>query len=336
MRFGRTLVSFIGLTVTLFSAELWLMGELAAQKSRIVFTHLGFDNFEIYVMDDDGRNQENLSNHPVDDKDPDWSPDGTKIAFVSNRNVRVYQIYVMDADGTNQIRLTDGPREKRFPDWSPDGGKIAFTVRDAEPHIAVMDADGNNRVRLEDHATEPSWSPDGGQIAFLSWRDGNHEIFVIGADRQGLEKVTHDLLGGHSPSFSPDGRRIAYYEGHEGFRHIFVIGVDGKNRKRLTHNQEHHSHPTWSPDGGAIAYVVYNDVFFGNATIHLMTADGKYLKQLSDVHVGIDYQPDFSPVGLAVPPTAVSPTSKTATIWGRLKARTSDSVRDSLLNDEPR
>ena len=67
MRFGRTVVWFIGLTVMLLSAELWLIGGLAAQGSRIVFSHLIFDNFEIYVMDPDGRNRENLSNHPVDD-----------------------------------------------------------------------------------------------------------------------------------------------------------------------------------------------------------------------------------------------------------------------------
>ena len=76
------------------------MGGLAAQGSRIVFSHLAFDNFEIYVMDADGGNRKNLSNNPVDDEDPDWSPDGTKIAFVSRRTGE-YQIYVMDTDGTN-------------------------------------------------------------------------------------------------------------------------------------------------------------------------------------------------------------------------------------------
>ena len=301
-----------GLCVCMTSGELWLRHGFAAQKSRIVFATLRFDNLEISVMDADGGNQENLTNHPVDDMDPAWSPDGTKIAFVSNRNDGVYQVYVMDADGTNQIQLTDGPREKRFPDWSPDGGKIAFTVRDAEPHIAVMDADGNNRERFEDHATEPSWSPDGKKIAFLSWRDKNHGIYAIGTDGQGLEKVTH----GHSPSYSPDGRRIAYYEGHKGFRHVYVIDTDGKNRQRLTHNQGHHSHPTWSPDGEAIAYMVYKDVFFLGAKIHLMTTDGNHLKQLSDVHDGLDFHPDFSTVG---PAMSVSPTSNTATTWGRLK-----------------
>ena len=96
-------------------------------------------------MDADGGNQENLTNHPAYDYYPDWSPDGTKIAFVSDRNGDRTQIYVMDADGKNVIRLTDGPGQKYDPDWSPDGRKIAFSVHGWDLHIAVMDADGGNR-----------------------------------------------------------------------------------------------------------------------------------------------------------------------------------------------
>ncbi len=318
MRFGRTLVSFTGLTVMLLSAELWLMGGLAAQESRIVFSSLAFDNFEIYVMDADGGNRENLSNHPLHDKDPDWSPDGTKIAFVSNRNDGEYQIYVMDADGTNQIRLTDGPRRKRHPDWSPDGGKIAFAIHDGRSHIEVMDADGNNRVVFENEAAGPSWSPDGGKIAFVSIRDGGLENYVIGVDGQGLERLTHGFSGGFNPSFSPDGQRILYEVWNKEFYNIYVMGADGKNQKRLTDNQENYQAPAWSPDGGKIAYVVSNDDAPFDRKIHLMTADGKYIKQLSKVRDVIDDQPDFSPVGLAVYPS----TNKT-TIWGRLKKRAS-------------
>ena len=313
MRFKLTprFMLFTVLCICLTSEEVWLRNALAVNTGRIVFTSLRDGNAEIYVMDADGGNQVNLTNHPAHDAGPDWSPDGTKIAFDSDRNGGKAQIHVMDADGKNVIRLTDGPMEKSHPDWSPDGTKIAFSVHDLEDYVAVMDADGRNREMLEDRAREPSWSPDGKQIAFVQ-----NEIYVIGVGGQGRKRVTDDLGGKSSPSFSPDGRRIAYEAHHEEFHHIFVVGADGRNRVRLTHHEEHHSGPAWSLDGQVIAYSVLDGIWpvnFGG-TIHLMTSDGRHIRQLSDGRNARDFEPDISPLGLAV-----SPATKTSTNWGKLK-----------------
>ena len=104
---------------------------------------------------------------------------------------------------------------------------------------------------------------------------------MIDADGLGLKLMTRGSVGGPAHRFLPTGGRIAYYASHEGIYHIYVVRVDGKNLKRLTHDQGH---------------VVSKDDFPLGAKIHLMTADGKYLKQLSIVREGIDYQPDFNPV----------------------------------------
>ena len=100
MRFGRTLVSFIGLTVMLLCAELWLVRGLAAQKSQDCFYTLGdLTTLKSMLWTSMEEIEKDLSNSPVDDMEPDWSPDGTKIAFVSDRNDDADQIYVMDSDG---------------------------------------------------------------------------------------------------------------------------------------------------------------------------------------------------------------------------------------------
>ena len=317
---------FVGLCVCLTSVDMLLREGFAAPNSRIVFTSaihdrrwVGVTHSEIFVMDADGGNQERLTNNKARDVYPTWSPDRTKIAFVSNRDHGLLQIFVMDAHGKHTIRLTDGPREKGRLDWSPDGKKIAFTSWEGQdrqnPRVMVMDADGNNAFKLTD-GKSPSWSPDGRKIALSSGRDWRDQICVIGVDGDGLEKVTQDRAIKDTPAWSPDGKRIAYMAllDRETFQ-IYVIGVDGRNRKKLTRKQENHMDPTWSPDGRLIAYVWSPDIFVNPpAKIRLMTVNGKYLKQLSDDQRGNDYYPDFGPVSLAV-----SPASNKATTWGRLK-----------------
>ena len=102
---------------------------LASRRTKIAFTSLRDGNSDIYVMDGDGRNQRRVTENPARDRLPAWSPDGKKIAFVSNRNnvnKDHMQIWVIDADGKNPIRLTDGLVDT-YPDWSPDGTKLCTT-----------------------------------------------------------------------------------------------------------------------------------------------------------------------------------------------------------------
>ena len=153
------------------------------------------DNFE--TLRDERRRTDPLSNqHSGSDSRPAWSPDGSKIAFDSDRDELYHaQVYVMNADGSNQVPLTTMTYNVD-PTWSPDGARIAFsTLRWGHYEICAMNADGSNQTRLTNSMADslfPSWSPDGSRIAFRTSYTGDAEIYSMDPDGSNLVNLTNN------------------------------------------------------------------------------------------------------------------------------------------------
>lgn len=230
---------------------------------------------------------------PAQDGAPSWSPDGTRLAFPSDRDGN-WEIYILQTDGSTGARLTHNDDRDVSPTWSPDGKHLAFqSDREGKWNLYTMNAaDGTEVTRLAD-GEEPAWSPDGTRLALVARTDGNAEIYVMNADGTGLSRLTENGADDVHPSWSPDGTRLAFASMRDGNWEIYTMNADGTNVARLTDHPAADRFPAWSPTREAIAFVSERD---GNAEIYRMDAEGGSLRRLTE-EPAADDAPAWSPDG---------------------------------------
>ena len=239
--------------------------------------------WDIYTMTADGLDPVRLTDTEADDTLPAWSPDGRRLAFVSDRDGN-REIYLMNTDGSDPVNLTQNPAEDWTPNWSPDGTQIAFaSFRDGNWEIYIMDADGSNqhRVTRSNSANySPAWSPDGEWIAFVSNRTGNLEIFVMRPDGTDLRQFTNDPATDQTPTWSHDGRQLLWESYRFGNMEIMVADFEGGEPRNLSQDTYADDHgPSMCPSGQRIAYFSNRDRGWDIFTLDLQTGERTNLTQ---------------------------------------------------------
>ena len=194
----------------------------------------------------DGRPPEAFIASTRADANPQISPDGTRVAFCSNRTTRTpngedaLEIFVAARDGASPVPLTDGPGFAQCsPQWSPDGTRVAFDseARDGRYDVFVVDASGGPARPLETRPADrydehnPSWSRDGRWLYFTSNRSGSFEIWRVSAGGGEAERVTQ--AGGFFALESVDGRTLYYVKGLTGGQPLYARAVSGGPERRL-------------------------------------------------------------------------------------------------------
>ena len=181
---------------------------------------------------------------------PVFSPDGTRVAFISNRDqAGNTEVYVMNTDGSNVQRLTNNPAADTTPTWNPQGTQIAFVSdRSGSPQIWVMGIDGLGQRQLthESYADRPTWSPAPyNEVAYAAKTGPGQDIKILDLATREVRQLTFGEGSNESPSYAPNGKHIAFMSTRAGKAQIFTITRDGRNLRQVTRTGNNYQ-PDWS------------------------------------------------------------------------------------------